>query len=76
MPDRRALRQALARTLTAVVVAAFVVGGLPAIPAAAGAPIRTEAREVRTSVERERTVELPITACTLRSTGAASTTRP
>ena len=47
---------------SALVGAALLIAGLPALPAAAKSPVSIVAREVRTSVERERVVELPIDA--------------
>jgi hypothetical protein len=57
-PDRRAAR-ALASGL---VLAALITSLLPALPALAKGPIKVTGREVKTSVDHQRTVPLPITA--------------
>jgi hypothetical protein len=54
--------QRAGRSIIVLVAAALLVGVLPALPAAAVAPVLVVAREVRTSLERERVVELPIAA--------------
>jgi hypothetical protein len=50
------------RLAAALLGAALLLAGLPVLPAAAKGPVSIVAREVRTSVERERVVELPIDA--------------
>lgn len=50
------------RLFLALVAASLVVALLPALPAQAGGPVKVVAREVATSVERQRLVELPIFA--------------
>jgi uncharacterized protein with LGFP repeats len=47
---------------SALVGAALLICALPVVPAAAKGPVKVIAREVRTSVERERVIELPIDA--------------
>jgi hypothetical protein len=57
-PARRA-----ARALTSgIVLAALLTSILPALPAIARAPVKVTGREVKTSVDHQRIVPLPITA--------------
>jgi uncharacterized protein with LGFP repeats len=47
---------------SALLGAALLLAAMPVVPAAAKGPVKTIAREIRTSVERERVVELAIDA--------------
>ena len=58
-PAHRRLSRALS---SGIVIAAILTALLPALPAVAKGPIKVTGREVHTSIERQRTVRLPITA--------------